>query len=139
MGFVLSGFIGNTVPWLWISEKWTVKSEVLLIASIIGTQPKCTLGWKQSLVIKQVSETLFFAIKMCTGCTTDVSWMNTKACSVTSEPYQRSSSYVSFFKDSSVLLNFWEMNFTKVKSFLSLAHCFWWKPKIYMEKNPKCT
>ena len=42
---------------------------------------------------------------MCTGFTTDVIRMNTKKCSVASEPSKSSSRRVSFFKDSSTLLN----------------------------------
>ena len=46
----------------------------------IGTQWKCIKRWKQSSAIKQLLETLFFAIKMWTGCTgftTDDTCMNT--------------------------------------------------------------
>ena len=37
----------------------------------ILTQSKCTKRWKQSSAIKQLLETLFLAIKMCTDFTTD--------------------------------------------------------------------
>ena len=43
----------------------------------IGTQSKCTKRWKQSSAIKQLLDTLFLAIKMCTDFPTDVIWMNT--------------------------------------------------------------
>ena len=49
-------------------------------------------------------ETLLFAIKMCTGFTTYVIWVNTKVYSVTSELTQSSSRRVSSFMDSSALL-----------------------------------
>ena len=49
-------------------------------------------------------ETLLLAMKMCTGFTTDVVWVNTKMYGVTSEPTQSSSRGVSSFKDSSALL-----------------------------------
>ena len=39
----------------------------------ILTQPKCTKRWKQRSAIKQLLETLFLAIKMCTDFPTDVS------------------------------------------------------------------
>ena len=42
-----------------------------------GTKSKCTKRWKQSSVNKQLLETPFLAIKMCTGFTADVIWMNT--------------------------------------------------------------
>ena len=48
---------------------------------------------------------LLLAIKMCTGFTTDIVWVNTKVYSVTNEPTQSSSGAVSFFTDSSALLN----------------------------------
>ena len=48
---------------------------------------------------------LHLAIKMCTGFTTDVVWVNTKVYSVTNEPTQSSSGAVSSFTDSSALLN----------------------------------
>ena len=48
---------------------------------------------------------LLLAIKMCTGFTTDVVWVNTKVYSVTNEPTQSSSGAVSSFTDSSALLN----------------------------------
>ena len=62
-----------------------------------------------------------------------------KVCSVTHKICKSSTRHVSSFKDSSVLLNNWEVNFTKVKSFLSLAHYLWWKPKIYIRTLSKCT
>ena len=55
----------------------------------IRTQAKCTKRWNQSSAIKQLLETLFRAIKMCTGFTTDGIYMN-KICNVTSEPPQSS-------------------------------------------------
>ena len=56
--------------------------------------------------LKRLFETLFFAIKKCTGFTTDVRCyiVEHKVCSVTSEPIQSSSRRVSSLKDSSVLL-----------------------------------
>ena len=68
-------------------------------------------------------ETLLLAIEMCTDFTTAILRMKKIVCSVTGEPSQSSIRCVSFFKDSSALLNIWEVNFTKVKSFKSLAHC----------------
>ena len=49
-------------------------------------------------------ETLFLAIKKCTSSTTDVIWVNSKVCSVASEPTQSSSRRVSALKNSSVVL-----------------------------------
>ena len=60
-------------------------------------------------------------------------------CSVTSEPSQSSSRRFLSFRDSSVLLNSWKVNFTKVKSFYSLAHCLQWKLRIYIGTQSKCT
>ena len=57
--------------------------------------------------------------------------------SVTSEPSQ--SRPVSSFKNSLALLKNWGPNFTKVKSFLPLGHCLWWKPKIYTGTQSKFT
>ena len=57
----------------------------------IGTQSKDTKRWKQSTAIKQVLETLFLAIKMCTDFPTDVILDEHNMCSVTSEPSQNSS------------------------------------------------
>ena len=62
--------------------------------TFIKIQPKYTKRWKQNSAIKLLLETLLFAIKMCTGFTIDVLWMNTKLCSVTSEPTQISSKRV---------------------------------------------
>ena len=59
--------------------------------SYIGTQLKCTKQWKQRSAIKQLLKTLLLVIKMCTGFTTDVIWMNIKVCSITSEQSQGSS------------------------------------------------
>ena len=97
----------RTHQYYWPPEKI---SEVLLIAIRLlvgnfGTQPKCIKRWKQSSAIKQRLEALLLAIKMCTGFTTDVIWMNTNVCSVTKKPFQGSSRCVSFYKDSSALLN----------------------------------
>ena len=76
----------------------------LYIYIYIGTQSKCTKRWKQSSAIKQLLETLFLAIKMCTDFTTDV--LNEhNVSSAPSEPSQGSSRNVSSFKDSSALLN----------------------------------
>ena len=64
----------------------------------------------------------------------------TNVCSVTSEPSMSSSRCVPSFKDSLTLLNNWEVNFTnEVKYFYLLAHCLWWKPKIYIGTQWKCT
>ena len=38
---------------------------------------KCTKRWKQSSAIKQLLETLFLAIKMCTDFPTNVIWIST--------------------------------------------------------------
>ena len=43
----------------------------------VGTQSKCSKRWKQSSAIKQLLETLFLAIKMCTGFIADGICMNT--------------------------------------------------------------
>ena len=43
----------------------------------MGTQSKCTKRRKQSSAIKQPLETLFLAIMMYTGFTSDVIFMNT--------------------------------------------------------------
>ena len=59
--------------------------------------------------------------------------------SVTNKPYQCSSRCVLSFKDSSALLHNWELNFITVKSFLSQAHCLWWKPEIYIGIPSKWT
>ena len=76
---------------------------------------------------------------MRSGFTTDSICMNTmykhNMCSVTSKPSQSSSRRISSFKDSSALLNNWEMNFTKVKSFWSLDHCLWQSRKYTSERN----
>ena len=74
-------------------------------------------GRKQSPTFKWRLETLLLTIKMCTGFTADAKWLNTKVYSVTSEPTKSSSRWISPFKDWSMLLNNWVMNFTKVKSF----------------------
>ena len=47
---------------------------------------------------------LKLCIKMCTGYTTDVIWVNTKVYSATSEPTQTSRTHVSSFENSSALL-----------------------------------
>ena len=74
-------------------------------------------GRKQSSTFKWLLETLLLAIKMCTGFTTDAKWLNTKVYRVTSEPTKSSCRWISPFKDWSMLLNNWVVNFTKVKSF----------------------
>ena len=91
----------------------TSSDKVYVLISLIpsyafkttGTQPKCTELRNQSSFIKQCLETLFLAIKMCIGFTTDNIWMNVCCFSVTSEPSQGSSRNVSSFQDSSLLLN----------------------------------
>ena len=40
------------------------------------------------------------------------------------------------FKYSLVLLDIWDLNFTKLKSFWLLAHCLWWKLKMHMGMQP---
>ena len=102
----------------------------------IRTQSKCTKWWKQSSAINRNS---LYRHK-------NVHWLHHRwnmyehnVFSVTSNPSQSSSRRVSSLKDSSALLNKWEVNFTKVKSFLSLPHCLWWKPKIYIGTLSKCT
>ena len=70
-----------------------------------------TKRWKQSSPFKQLSETPFLIIKMCTGFSTDVIWVNTKFCSVTSEPTHSSSRCVSSFKDSLALRGMEEQSF----------------------------
>ena len=51
------------------------------------------------IYIERERETLFLAIKKCTSSTTDVIWVNSKVCSVTSEPTQRNRVSKSRFKD----------------------------------------
>ena len=88
----------------------------------IERKPKCTRRWKQSSVIKQLLEAMFLAIKMCTGFITDVIWMKImcvvcqwmKTMCVNGESYQSSSRRALSFKDSSALLNIWEMKKSKV-------------------------
>ena len=53
-------------------------------------------------------------MKMCTGFTTDVIWVNTRMCSVTSKLIKSSSARVSSLKDSLALLNNWEVKITRV-------------------------
>ena len=74
--------------------------------------------WKQSSTFKRLIETLLLAIKMCSGFTTYVIWMNTRFYSVTSEITQSSRRRVSSFKDLSALLNNWEVKFTKYEILL---------------------
>ena len=62
--------------------------------TFVKIQSNCTKRWKQNSAIKLLLVTLLFAIKMCTGFTINVLWMNTKLCSVTSEPIQISSKRV---------------------------------------------
>ena len=88
-------------------------------------QSKCTKLWKQSSAIKQLLETFFSRHK-------NLKWLHYrwymyehKVCSVISKPSQNSSRCASSFKYSLVLLNSWEVNFTKVKSLEFLAHCLW--------------
>ena len=54
--------------------------------TFIKIQPKYTKRWKQNSAIKLLLETLLFAIKMCTGFTIDVIWVNTKVWSVKDLP-----------------------------------------------------
>ena len=65
--------------------------------------PKSTQGWKQRSIIKQLLEAVIFAIKMRTSITSNDEH------GVTSKPSQSSSRRVSSFKDSSGLLNMWDM------------------------------
>ena len=60
--------------------------------------------WNRAQSLKRLLKTMFLAIKKCTGCTTDVIWVNTKVWSVTSEPTQSSSRPVLSFMDLLVLL-----------------------------------
>ena len=76
------------------------------------TRAKCTKRWKQSSALKHLLETLLRGIRMRTGFTAYVIWTNTKVCSVINEPNQDSSRCVSFFKDSSALLNIWALLIT---------------------------
>ena len=69
---------------------------------------------KQSSAFKRPLETPLLAIKMCTGFTTDVIWVNTKVYSATSKPTQTSSRRLSSFKDSSALLNNLLVNLSEV-------------------------
>ena len=41
---------------------------------------------QQDSVIKPLLEALLLVVKICTGFITDLIWMSTKVCSVTSEP-----------------------------------------------------
>ena len=47
--------------------------------------------------LKQLLETLFIAMKMCIGFTTDVKQPNTKVCTVTSEPTETTKMYTFVF------------------------------------------
>ena len=47
------------------------------IIDIYQNTIKCTKQWKQSSATKQLLETLFLTIKMCTDFPTDVIWTNT--------------------------------------------------------------
>ena len=58
-----------------------------------------------SSAFKLLLETLLLALRVCTGFTTDVIWVNTKVYGVTGELTQSSSRRVSSFNDSSALLN----------------------------------
>ena len=60
---------------------------------------------QEKSVFKRFFETLLRAMKMSTGFTADIIWVDTKVYSVTSEPTQSSSKRVSSFQDSSALLN----------------------------------
>ena len=53
------------------------------------------------------------------------------------EAPQSSGRRSSSFQLLSALLNVWQVIFTKVKCFLSLAHCMWLKPKKYIGTQPK--
>ena len=88
----------------------------------IGTQAKCTKRWKQSSAFNQFLEILLLVIKVYTEFITDVIWVKTKVCSVTSKPTQSSSRHFSYLMNSSTLLNKRVVNFTKVKLFLSLSY-----------------
>ena len=54
-----------------------IKNVFVCIYIYIGTQSKSTKRWKPSSAIKQLLETHFLAIKMCTGFTTDGTCLNT--------------------------------------------------------------
>ena len=97
-----------TTEW-WTSQKWSPSNRQ---HTTCGKDWKYISEHKQNAhndrnrvqPLKRVLETLFLAINKCTGSTTDVIWVNTKVCSVTSEPTQSSSRRVSSLKDSSMLL-----------------------------------
>ena len=69
---------------------------------------------KRISAFKQLLETLVVDIKICNVFTTDVIWVNTKVYSVTSKPTQTGSRRVSYFKDSSALLNNSVVNLSEV-------------------------
>ena len=69
---------------------------------------------KRSSAFKQLLETLVVNIKMCIVFTTDVIWVNKKVYSVTIKQTQTSSRRVSYFKDSSALLNNSVVNLSEV-------------------------
>ena len=53
------------------------------------------------------------------------------------EAPQSSGRRSSSFQLLSALLNVWQVIFTKVTCFLSLAHCMWLKPRKYIRRQPK--
>ena len=58
----------------YIYAKWNY--IYIFICILYVTQSKCTKRWKQNLAIKQLLETLFLSIKICTNFPTDIIGMN---------------------------------------------------------------
>ena len=69
---------------------------------------------KRSSAFKHLLENLVVDIKMCTVFTTDVIRVNTKVYSATIKPAQTGSRRVSYFKDTSALLNNSVVNLSEV-------------------------
>ena len=69
---------------------------------------------KRSSAFKHLLEKLVVDIKMCTVFTTDVIRVNTKVYSATIKPAQTGSRRVSYFKDTSALLNNSVVNLSEV-------------------------
>ena len=72
---------------------WCIITNICIYnkANIYRNTRKMRITMKTELCLERLLETLFLAIKMCTGFTRYVIWVNTKMYSVTSEPTQSSS------------------------------------------------
>ena len=105
----------------------------------IGTQEKCTSQWKQRSPFKWLLETLLLAIKMSTGFTADLIWIYgwTQKCTVS--PANQRRAVADAFRPLRTHQRNWVVNFTKLKSSQSPGRCLWWKPKIYVRTQEKCT